>query len=498
MKTGEFLTTIHELNSSRSRNYKRDRLSFDIKEYDEPGVAMGFLCGDILEPDTNLGVGRKTVSSGVERAFTIDSTTISDRYSEYGSLTEAVANIERPNTLTDSRREMEISEIHDRILEICATSGETDKIKMISETLSNAENPSAFVFCLLSEKKDLAIGVSWKTVRDATAMVGEVSEEALNKSYGVGYEVKDIVNRVSRGDGAKTDLSPTRAVRPMLASSGEVEDDSLWVAQTKYDGGRLLIHQSDGEIRAYTRDRHEISANLPELNSIDWPDADFIVDSEAIGKDSDGNVVAFQKFMERFQREKDVAEKAKDVEIEFKLFDVLHYNKSIVDSPYHERHIKLEDEFPEDNVVGTDIDLEHAYTQALDNGHEGIIAKRRDHTYEFQRSNNWIKTKPVKEPIELVVVDAIEGTGRMNETLGSLVVSTKDGVPVGRVGTGFSDEKRDELWDMHDVDNLIGWVVEIEYEELQERDGDYGLRFPRFKRLRPNGEADTIERIASQ
>ena len=51
------------------------------------------------------------------------------------------------------------------------------------------------------------------------------------------------------------------------------------------------------------------------------------------------------------------------------------------------------------------------------------------------------------------------------------------------VGSGFSDDDRQRLWDARDT--LLDNVVEVEADAVtQNQDGTYSLRFPRFVRFR--------------
>ncbi len=95
--------------------------------------------------------------------------------------------------------------------------------------------------------------------------------------------------------------------------------------------------------------------------------------------------------------------------------------------------------------------------------------------------------KPFIE-VSLTVVDVEQGTGRNEGRLGALVC---EGVDDGKtirvnVGSGFSDELRDQLWQDHVGSNLVtGQVVEVRADAItQNQDGTYSMRFPRFKTFR--------------
>lgn len=504
MKTGELWTHIETINSTNSRNRKRDLVGAIIgnTEPHDAGTVARLLVGDITTPEQSIGVGKKTVRKAIEKAFGVSHETIREHEKELGDLTRVPLQLDRPNPLTADREKSTTDDLQSFIYDICDTSSETQKISDITTELSQSVNPHVYVYALLCERGDYRIGVSWKTVRDACTQNFDISKDEFERTYGIGTEIDAIVTIIANGGDLPREVVPGKAIRPMLASSRDLPDDTGgWVADTKYDGGRLLIHRSPvgdvkGSLKAHTRQRRNIVDNLPEIHDVDWPDTSFVVDAEAVGYDPEtGDPLPFQQFMERFQREKNVEEKAEDVAIGFKLFDVLYIDgRDVTEHTYGDRRKVLSDEFPNELVSDSHRDLDEAFEDAVEQGFEGIIAKDKSAPYEFQRSNAWRKLKPTKEPIDLRVTSVVPGTGRLAGTLGALRVETAGGTALGKVGTGFTDEERDELWAR---DDLVGSIVELEWEELQERDGSYGLRFPRFLRLRPEGEPDTLDRIES-
>jgi DNA ligase-1 len=87
--------------------------------------------------------------------------------------------------------------------------------------------------------------------------------------------------------------------------------------------------------------------------------------------------------------------------------------------------------------------------------------------------------------VDLTVIELEEGTGRNKGRLGALVCSgTDDGKLINvNVGSGFSDEDRDEYWNNKDM--VVGRIAEILCDVItQNQDGTYSLRFPRFVRFR--------------
>jgi len=87
--------------------------------------------------------------------------------------------------------------------------------------------------------------------------------------------------------------------------------------------------------------------------------------------------------------------------------------------------------------------------------------------------------------VDLEVIAIEDGTGRNEGRLGALVCQgTDDGKLIKvNVGSGFSDEQRDEFYSASD--DVIGETVEVLCDAVsQNQDGTYSLRFPRFVRFR--------------
>lgn len=128
--------------------------------------------------------------------------------------------------------------------------------------------------------------------------------------------------------------------------------------------------------------------------------------------------------------------------------------------------------------------------KAIADGYEGIMIKDPAAHYECKRSVAWLKQKPYIE-VSLTVVDTEEGTGKNAGRMGALVCEGEDDGRQIRVnvGSGFTDQQRDELWSAR----AEGQLVEVRADAItRNQDGTYSLRFPRFKTFRGFGVGDKI------
>ena len=128
----------------------------------------------------------------------------------------------------------------------------------------------------------------------------------------------------------------------------------------------------------------------------------------------------------------------------------------------------------------TPTQLHYLMGKYIDEGYEGCMLKVCSAPYVDNRKEYWLKIKPQNE-LEGVVIDVVEGDGKYQNKLGALIVKSKiNGKEiVFRVGSGFSDTQRNELWEKQN--DLIGKIVEIKYQELTK---DSIPRFPTFSRIR--------------
>lgn len=102
--------------------------------------------------------------------------------------------------------------------------------------------------------------------------------------------------------------------------------------------------------------------------------------------------------------------------------------------------------------------------------------------YKCKRHNGILKVKRFYT-MDLPIVRCEEGTGRLAGTLGALVLDFK-GNEV-KVGSGFTDEQRDNIW-VHHRNDVIGALCEVKYKEVSsdKRTGAESLQFPVFVSLR--------------
>ena len=298
---------------------------------------------------------------------------------------------------------------------------------------------------------------------------------------------------------------------PMLATEGSVErlKATQWSFEGKWDGYRVLVDANRGKLNLRSRRGRDVTGEYPQFEALaaDLADHHVILDGEAVALDASG-VPSFSEMQNR----------ARSTRVEYWAFDILHLDgRSLMRAKYSDRRRLLEalaeggglivpDRLPGDGLEA----MEHARKQ----GWEGVVAKKRDSTYQpGRRSSSWIKDK-IWCTQELVIGGWRQGEGGRSSGIGALML----GIPqdgglhfAGRVGTGFTEKELAKLKDMlkpletdespfntrlptQDAKGVTfvrpELVGEVRYSE---RTSDGRLRQPSWRGLRPDKEPEEVE-----
>lgn len=260
----------------------------------------------------------------------------------------------------------------------------------------------------------------------------------------------------------------------------------------KLDGIRCVAIVTPNSTKLFTRQGQpiegldDIEAELGAESC--WRNTPFVVDGELLISNRDGIPSKDQYKATTMIVRRDGIKTG----ITYNVFDVLDYDdfmKRECKQPYSERRERLDQMFEGMDFVkvvqvlycgnNTDRIIDHLNIQRGLN-HEGVMVNLADEPYQFTRTNALLKVK-VMQDADLLITGVQEGTGKYKGKLGSLIVDYK-GTPVG-VGSGLSDELREEIWD--NQHKYVGRVAKIQYfEETHGEDGLPSIRFPVFIELR--------------
>jgi bifunctional non-homologous end joining protein LigD len=255
---------------------------------------------------------------------------------------------------------------------------------------------------------------------------------------------------------------------PASAADTRLPTGPSWVYELKWDGMRALVTVHDGQARLWSSNGREATVTYPELAAIGpaFAHLDVVLDGEIVAFE-DGRP-DFGRLQQRMHvtSPAEAARRAATVPVALVVFDVLEVgDRRTTTLSWDDRRALLES-LADDLPPG--VELAHVFTDgpalleaARREGLEGIMAKRRDSTYEEgRRSPHWLKIKARRRQ-ELVVGGWQPGEGNRVGFLGSLLVGyhTTPGSAshppgplryAGKVGTGFSNAELIRLRDLLD------------------------------------------------
>jgi ATP-dependent DNA ligase I len=326
-------------------------------------------------------------------------------------------------------------------------------------------------------------------------------------------------------------LQVGQPLQPMLAQSASSVAEALGrispaAIEWKLDGARVQIHVLGQDVRIFTRSLDDITGRVPELVEMarSLPVQSIVLDGEALALRADGRPQPFQVSASRLGSRLDVQRLRASLPLTPFVFDVLHVDgEDLLETPAAERHAVLARSVPEQwrtpRIVTSDVvEAEAFVADTLARGHEGVLVKALDSTYEAgRRGAGWIKVKPTLS-LDLVILAAEWGHGRRtgwlsNLHLGALDLQSGAFVMLGKTFKGLTDEML--RWQTERLQELEthrdGWTVyvrpelvaEIAFDGVQRSSrypGGVTLRFARVVRYREDKrpmEADTIETVQS-
>lgn len=327
-----------------------------------------------------------------------------------------------------------------------------------------------------------------------------------------------------------------KPVNPMLAIKVESIEQAFEAvgrplqAERKLDGFRLQIHKKGKEVKLFTRRLENVTKQFQEIipTIVSHVKADdFILDSELVGIDSKTDMyLSFQNISQRIKRKHHIEKTAEHIKVEINAFDIIYKDgKVLLDLTQEERRKILEKIIKEEKhkivltkkLISSDAkEVEAFYKESLAKGNEGIMLKSLQSRYiPGRRVGGWLKHKPVKETLDLVITGAEWGEGKRAKYLSSFTLSCIEHgkfFELGKVGTGLKEKDEELSFDEltktlkskiisekgKEVKIKPFLVVEINYEEIQKSpnyNSGYALRFPRFVRIRSDKSVKDIETL---
>lgn len=253
---------------------------------------------------------------------------------------------------------------------------------------------------------------------------------------------------------AKKDLpqGTPRFVEPMKARlAAELPDGKDWLFEIKLDGIRAIGLKDGDKVRLFSRRPRELTQDYPEIVAAlrRLPAKRAAVDGEIVAFDSEGRS-SFQALQGIKQ------EPANRSAVFYVLFDLLHLDGSDwTSATLDQRRLALQKLLsrrgpPLRFSIALDAPPAQLWKEIIRLGLEGVIAKRKDSSYEIgRRSGAWLKIKSQQQ--QEFVIGGYTAPGGTRKLFGSVLVGYHaDGQLrfASKVGTGFDTRSLRMLYDI--------------------------------------------------
>jgi DNA ligase-1 len=476
---------FEKLESTSGRLQMTEILSNLFKETPKAELPiLAYLMQGKLRPDfegVELGIAEKLALRALSTASGKREQEVKDAYikaGDIGSAAEALlkkgAGRERQGSLFSEP--LTLKRVYDSLLSIAKTSGGGSIESKLKELVSliNDATPVEAKYILRTAMGVLRLGVADYTILDAAAvaLLGDKAQrKLLERAYNVTSDLGFVIGVAAEKGVAgvrKIHLQVGKPIRPMLAerlgSAQEILDQigKPVAAEYKLDGERLQMHKGGEKVELFSRRLERITGNYPDVvryvkSHVKSRRA--VLEGEVVAINANtGEYLPFQELMHR-RRKHGIEEMMKQYPVAVNFFDALYVDtKDITGLPYVKRRAQLErvvevTEFTRPvpaKMVETADEMERFMELAIEEGCEGIVAKKPDGTYRAgAREFSWIKLKreyssELTDTIDLVVIGAFHGKGRRAGVYGTYLLAAYDSdrkmfPSATKIGTGFSD-----------------------------------------------------------
>ncbi|MFB5616137.1 MAG: ATP-dependent DNA ligase [Nitrosopumilus sp.] len=504
----EFAILSESFNKMESTRKRLELTQFLVELFEKtPNDVISkiiYLIQGKLRPDfegVELGVSEKLVLRAAKKSLGINENDIIGTLNKTGDLGTAISETLEKKTQTGlfdfgidsdtydealfSTKANTVERIYEVLWSISQLEGagkniQDKKINFIS-SLWNKSKPAEVKFVTKLLLGTLRLGVAENTVMDALAIAFSGNKEnrkklqyAYNVSSDLGKVAETIATKGMEGIN-KFEIVLFNPIRPMLADRVKSEEEAMekmgeeFAAEYKLDGERVQLHIEGDKVELFSRSLERIESYYPDIiekipKNIQADN--IILEAEAVAiNENTGEFLPFQELMHRRRKYK-IEKAVTEYPITVNFFDILYCNgKSCVELSYKERRDKLEKHVKEDEfakyipmtIVKNQNEIEEFMENSINAGSEGLMLKMLDKPYQAgSRGSHWLKLKreyrnELGDSLDLVVIGGFFGKGRRTGNYGTLLLATydedEDTFPsICKVGTGFSDESLDQLY----------------------------------------------------
>ena len=380
------------------------------------------------------------------------------------------------------------------------------------------------------------VGVSARLAKTAVAEIGGQDVSAIEEVW---HALKPPYTELfawMEGRAERPDPGSVPVFRPLMLA--HPVEDADWpslapqdvAAEWKWDGIRVQVAASAGDVRVYSRTGDDISPAFPEICSA-FAGVDVVADGELLVV-RDGAVAPFNDLQQRLNRKSVTSKMLRESPAHLRLYDLLFVSgEDIRALPFGQRRAHLEAWHAQVRPPLTDLsalvpfatfaELEDLWRGAREAGIEGLMLKRRASPYLAGRpKGHWFKWKRAALTLDCVLMYAQRGSGKRSSLYSDLTFGVwrtsagsneRELVPVGKAYSGFTDVE------LRDLDRFIRanttetfgpvravapkLVLEVAFDAVQpstRHKSGVAMRFPRIHRIRwdkPADEADSLDAI---
>ena len=571
MKYSILTKTYQELEATTKRLEKTEIISELLKKTKDLEKVIYLLQGKVFPKwdERKTGMSSRLVLKAINSSTGETITKIENEWVKEGDLGIVVEKLIKKSKQTSLFKiKLTVEKVFENIQKLSELEGQgtvTKKIQYITELLTSAEtNEAKFIARTVIE--DLRIGVKDGVIRDAIVYTyfprikgineeegfktiepsekeaREVYNEQVKKieeAYNLTNDFAEVAKAAKKNNLDSLKMQIGKPINPMLAIRIESPEEAFDAVGTpalvedKLDGFRLQIHKNKDEITLFTRRLENVTKQFKEILPIIKSNVklkETILDAELVGYDPETKKhLPFQHISQRIRRKYDIEKTAEKLPVEIQIFDILNKEgKALLHLTQKERRNILEKSIKQEKtkimitkklITTSKKEMKEFYKKSLKEGNEGIMIKNLESKYiPGRRVGGWVKLKPIKETLDLVITGADWGEGKRSEWLASFTLSCRDKnelLTMGKVGTGIAEKDAELTFASltKELKPLIKEqkgkhailkpkiILEIGYEEIQKSPtykSGFALRFPKVVNIRKDlgfTDIDDINRV---
>jgi DNA ligase 1 len=482
--------------------------------------------------ERTLGVGGMNLSRVIADAAGKAGESLGTAYRKHGDLGDMAQDLLQGK---NENADLSLAEVQQLFESLAAARGQSQKTELLTKAFHPA-SPSDVKYIVKIITGDLRIGSKESLVEEAIA---KAFDRPLTEVRRANMMTGDIGETLSLAAENRLASAVVRLFHPLgfmlaapvetaedLFSEARAESDAPLLIEEKYDGIRAQVHKDQsGKVRIFSRTLDAITEFPELLPAIRELPGELILDGEILAW-RDSRPLPFTELQKRLGRKHLDMFIQNDIPVNYVAFDLLYKDgELLLDEPLTKRKERLATVCKNApamlRVAGgaecrTANAVQLAFRNALQAGHEGIVAKAADSPYTpGRRGGFWFKLKEPFATLDVVVTAVEYGHGKRHKVLSDYTFAVRDGdqlLNIGKAYSGLTDAEISEYTQfflqhtiedhghVRTVEPIV--VLEVAFNNIQKsarHASGYALRFPRIVRIRTDktpAEIDTLHTVA--